>query len=274
MNPVSTQPTRIVDTAQSIPAVETVPVADINVDETVQRGLIPARLKKLAEELDLDALGVVTVSQRDNGEYVVIDGQHRLAALKEHEMGEWDLTCNVYRHLTLAQEAALFRRLNDTRKITSYDDYSKGLVEGDPEIVAINGIVQRHGLKVRNYGHDGTVTCVTKIRQLYQSKDGLPAGQNLDEALEVSLGAWGQKAAAVEKSLLGGIALVLRKHPDIDKRSLTEGLAKFGGGAAGVLGKARLFKEVKAASIEKLCGEVIVENYNKRRRQGKLDSVL
>lgn len=266
-----TPATRIVENAESVPTVEHIRADQIKIDERVQRALIPARAKKLTDELDLDALGVVTVSLRDSGIYVAIDGQHRIAALLANEMGEWEVICNVYRKLSTAQEAALFRRLNDTRKITAYDDYTKGLVEGDPEIVAINGIVQQHGLKVGTYGGDGWITAVTKLRKLYQAKDGLPAGENLNEALDVAIKAWGPVYSAMEQSVLGGLALVLRKYPEADRASLIEGLAKFGGGPAGILGKGRLLREIKSSSVERLCAEVIVETYNKRRRTGKLD---
>ena len=232
--------------------------------------MIPARLKKLTDQLDLDALGVITVSDRGNGEYVAIDGQHRIAALLANDMGEWQISCNIYKGLSLAQEAALFRRLNDTRKITAWDDYQKALVEEDPEALAIDHIVRQHGLKVATNSSDGNITCVTKLRQLYQSKDGLPAGENLSEALGIAMEAWGPKSTAVEKSILGGIAFVLRAYPEIDRQALAVTLGKFAGGPANLLGKARLMKEIRSGSVERLVASVIVGAYNKSRRRGKL----
>lgn len=273
MSPV----TRIVERKESAPHVADIRADRIIIDERVQRSLIPARLKKLTDTLDLDALGVITVSERDDGDLIAIDGQHRLAALLAHDMGEWEVTCHVYRKLTLAQEAALFRRLNDTRKITPYDDYSKGLVEGDPECRAIEKILRKHDLQLSPYGADGRPTCVSKMRQLYQPrpKEHLKAGENLDETLGLAIEVWGNVYPAMEKSILGGLGFVLRVYPDANRKSLAEALAKFPGGPQGLLAKGRMMREIRPGSVERLVAAIIVEAYNKRfRGRGKLTPLL
>lgn len=263
--------TKITKGMRKKPRIEQVQASRLSVDENVQRDLIPARVKALAAKLDLDALGIFTVSERDDGQLVVLDGQHRLAALVSHDMDEWEVTCHIYRGLEEAQEAALFRRLNDTRAITPYDDFSKGLVEGDPEALAIDAICQKHGLSVTHYGGDGHVTCIRKLRQLYISNNGVANGAILDDALSVVLDAWGVHYPAVEKSILGGTAIVLSAYgKEIDRGKLVEKLAKEKGGPSGLLGRARMLKEMRTASVERLVASVIVGTYNKGRSTGKL----
>src|SRR6187549_648827 len=46
-----------------------------------QRALNPRKVKAIAKELDPDALGVLTVSRREDGSLVIIDGQQRQGAL-------------------------------------------------------------------------------------------------------------------------------------------------------------------------------------------------
>jgi hypothetical protein len=263
--------TRITKGSRKKPRIVPVRADRLTVVERVQRGLIPARAKALAGKLDLDALGIFTVSERNDGQLVVLDGQHRLEALLIHDMGEWEVTCHIYRGLSEAQEAALFRRLNDTRKITPFDDFDKGLVEGDPEALAINAICQKHGLQVTHYGADGHITCIQKLRQLYVSSNGLPSGAILDDALGLVLEAWGVHYPAVEKSILGGVAIVLSAYgKEIDRGKLVEKLAKEKGGASGLLGRARMLREIRTTSVERLVASVIVGTYNKGRGSGKL----
>jgi len=63
------------------PEVLEIAASKLTTDERVQRGLIPGTGDAPAEALDLDSIGVITVSQRSPKELVIIDGQHRIAAL-------------------------------------------------------------------------------------------------------------------------------------------------------------------------------------------------
>lgn len=266
--------TKITKGSRRKPKILNIPAKQIRVDPEVQRQLIPARVSKLTEAMDLDGLGIITVSERGKGDLIALDGQHRIAALEQLGMGEWEVTCHVYSGLSKAQEAALFRRLNDTRKITPYDDFSKGLVEGDEECLAINEIIESHGLRVAGYGSDGTITCVSKLRQLYESKNGRADGAVLADALTDSLAAWGVRYAAVEKNILGGLALVHRTYgSEVDRPALVNKLSKYKGGAAGLLGTARQLKDLRSASMERLVAAVIVEVYNRGRRSGQLEAL-
>jgi hypothetical protein len=70
-----------------------------------QRNVDMLRIKKIAKDFDPKKVGVLTVSHR-NGEYWIIDGQHRLVTLKTLGYHVW--TCEVFRGLTYIEEAKLF----------------------------------------------------------------------------------------------------------------------------------------------------------------------
>lgn len=249
------------------PFIKEIPAQQIKVDPRVQRALIPTRVKALADKLDLDALGILLVSRRAKGDYYVLDGQHRLEALKHHDLGEWEVTCNVYDGLSLAQEAEFFRRHNDTRAITPYDDFEKGLLAGDEECLDINRILGKNGFKMASSGRDGVISAVVKTREIYRWDDG----KILDATLSILVGAWGHRAASVEKPILGGVAKVLRIYgPELDRSKLIQKLAKNTGGASGVLGKARALRDIYAESVESLVAKVVVGIYNQGRRTGRL----
>lgn len=266
--------TKITKGSRRKPKMMKIAAQDIHVDPTVQRKLIPARVRAIADHMDIDALGVFTVSDRGAGNYVALDGQHRLVAMERVGIGEWEVDCKVYVGLSVEQEAAIFRRLNNTRRITAWDDFSKGLIEGDSECVAINNICEQHGLKVTSSGRDGTITCISKLRQTYASKNGRPDGELLSDVLEDSIAAWGHTYPGVEKSILGGLAIVHRTYgKGFDRAALINKLAKFTGGPSGLLGKARSQQEFSSGSLERLVAEIIVTLYNKSRRAGKLEAL-
>lgn len=249
---------------------KTIAVKDLHIDPTVQREIVPTRVNDLATEMDLDGLGVVVVSDRGNKRYFVLDGQHRIAALMQLGFGDWEVNCLVYSGLKIEQEAAIFRRLNNTRKITPFDDFTKGLVEKDPECLHINQIVTRHGFSVSKGGGDGSLTCVSRARKVYK-RDG---GKTLDQTLATVSAAWGDAYPGVEKDILGGLALLHEKYGgQLDRGSLVKKLSKFQGGPSGLLGTAKAARAVKAGSIEKLVFDVVLTEYNKGKRSGRLTNL-
>lgn len=58
-----------------------VPIAQMKVNPLAQRELNQARVDKLAANFDPEQIGTPTVNHRD-GAYYIIDGQHRIEALK------------------------------------------------------------------------------------------------------------------------------------------------------------------------------------------------
>lgn len=249
--------------------VEEVQVNDIHIDPTVQRQIIPARVKAIAETLDLDAIGIVTLSKRANGDYYVLDGMHRLEALKLRDLGDWKVKSHVYCGLLRPEEAGLFRRLNNARMVTTYDDFSKGVLEGDKECVAIDSIVASVGLRVAPYQSEGTVAAVQALRHAYRIDNGV----TLLATLTTSIAAWGHDPDGVSAAIISGLSLVFKTYPGIDKSVLINKLSKYPSGAAGVIGQARGLKQMKRASTARLIGAVIVECYNRGRRTGALESL-
>jgi hypothetical protein len=255
------------------PKMTKMPAASISTDDRFQRDLIPSRVRRIAAELDLDGIGIITTSRRNgaSGAVVVIDGQHRLAALAHHEMSEWGVECREYSGLTLEQEAALFRRLNDTRRITAYDDFKAGLVAGDPECKSIVRIAREAGFKVKDTSHDGYICCVSALRYVYRQEGG---AEILARTLEDARAAWGTTAAGVEKDLVRGLALLHQTYGDeIDRPALIKKLAKAAGGPSTIIGSARGLKQTLHASIARCVAMVIVGLYNKGRRSGTLSAL-
>jgi len=245
-----------------------IPVGEMVVDHRVQRErILPARVKELRAKFDPDLLGVMTVSTRANGETVVIDGMHRREVLLQLGLPDWPAECKVYVNLTLNEEAALFRALNNTRKVSAYDNFRTGVTEGAAEEVAIYQIVKAAGLSLTNVSADGGIACVAALREAYRVDDG----KSLRAALNVAVSAWGATAIAVEGPIVRGLAIFFEHHgASVDTAVLIEKLSKFPGGAGNLLGRARSLREIRTASIPRLIAAVVVTVYNKSRRTGQL----
>lgn len=248
-------------------SIQQIPVRNLIIDPLVQRQPpTEARVRQLVANFDLDRMGIITVSKRKGGTLAVLDGQTRLAALADLDLEDWEATCNVYTGLTEAEEAHLFRILNNTRKPTPYDDFKVGITEGDPECLSIMVIVTRHGLKLCSNSQDGGIACISTLRQSFRA-----GADSLDRALETAKAAWGLRADAMLGSIVRGLAIVHETYGDeVDRPSLIKKLAKCQGGPAGLVGNARAARYLRSAPITRLCAAAIVSVYNKGRRNGAL----
>lgn len=235
-------------------------------DERVQRSLRPVRVRALAANLDLDGIGVITVSRRADGRLVILDGQHRIQALIDAGMGEWPVTCRVYHGLDVAREAALFRVLNNTSKTTAIEDLIKGITAGDPESVAISHIAARNNLWIALQSGEGLISCAAAMRKIYRSSAGTgPAA--LGFALHIATSAWGTHSDAVEGHIVSGLGTVyLRYGEEVDRAALIRKLAKYRGGAPGLLGQAKSLRAMRPATVGRCVAMIVVDIYNNGRR--------
>lgn len=247
---------------------------DLRIHPKAQRAIVPSSLRKIVDDLDLDAIGTLHgVEYTINGKNAVwiVDGQHRLQSLLHHGLGEWETTVQVHHSVKDdAAASALFLRLNRRAPVSSFDTYQNELRAGHPVAVGVHEIVSAHGLKVDSYVHDGAVTCVGALKKLYAKDDGV----SLNRTLSVVLDAWGPVASSVEGKLMEGLGAVIAKYAgEIDQAALVKKLAKYPGGASGVQGNAKGLRNVRGASLANCVAEIIIGAYNKGRRSGQLGDV-
>ena len=93
----------------------TVKPDDLRVDMTYQRSVSDSRVSSICRNFNQQALGIVTLSIRENGELFIIDGQHRVEALKKMGKGNIQINAIVLFDLTVQDEANLFLIMNDNR---------------------------------------------------------------------------------------------------------------------------------------------------------------
>ncbi len=124
-----------------------VPIALMRVSPRAQRDLNQARVDELAARFDMEQLGTPVISHRD-GHFYLIDGQHRIEALKAIGHGGRQVQCWTYQGLTEGGEAAMFLTLNDTLTVGAYPRFKVAVQAGRPEETDIDRIVRAQGLRI------------------------------------------------------------------------------------------------------------------------------
>lgn len=248
-------------------SVDHLPFNSLALDPEYQRELIPARVKHLVENWNLEDVGAITVSVRtgDPKRAYVIDGQHRYRAAMELGLGSTKVMCHVYRGLTKEEEARKFLTANDSRAVKPFDKYRAGLVSGDPVATGTRDVVEANGWRVTGQAGDGQIACVGQLMKLYERDPAL-----LEDTLKVTTETWGTKAGAVEAPILGGLSIVLgRFNGELDRAALAKKLAKSGSPST-LLGDAKGYAEYTKGTVRRSVAEIVLTIYNKGRRSGQL----
>ena len=245
----------------------------LRVHPFAQRDVVPSKLKKLMVELDLDAIGVLhAVEYAINGQSAkwIIDGQHRWRALIDHGLGEWHVEVKIHLDVTDdARASALFLKLNDRAIVSPFGKFANEVKAGVPAAVGVVQIVHARNLRAAACPGDGNVRCVTALKKVYDF-DG---GKALALTLETVVAAWGRTEAAVDGKIIEGVGLVHCTYTNgsIDLAVLAKKLAKYPGGAAGLLGDAKGLRQFRTASMPRCVAEKVIEAYNVGRKAGRLD---
>src|SRR3990170_4272390 len=142
----------------------------IRVSPKAQRDFIQHWADKIFSEFSLEKFGTPEVSQRD-GQYYIIDGQHRIYALKQWLGKGWEdqmLECWVSTGLSEKVEADRFLALNNRLKIAAFASF-KISVTGCREIeTKIESIVNSEQLLISREKVQGAIMAVGTLIRAYK----------------------------------------------------------------------------------------------------------
>lgn len=246
------------------PVIKKVKASETIVDLIVQRDLDMRRVRSMAGEIRLEAIGTLCVSKRDNGDLAVIDGGHRRAALIEAGEGDTPVNAEVYSGLTLADEAALFRYRNNTQKVGYHDRFRVRLIEGEETAVEVEALAKKHGWAViaDPSSNDPILLSVKKLEQLFLMDEDVA-----DLTLEVVTRAWGYNYDAVDYRILDGLSRFLKRYwKDVDEVDLAVKLS--GLNPSTLISRGQGLRESIATSQGMAIAELITEAYNKGKKHG------
>lgn len=269
------------------------PVADPGTEEWLPINLLVAfpgvsqrtfrepRAKELASTFDPLMLGVVHVNLRPNGVYSIIDGQHRVGAMRLLGWHDRKVRCQLYRGLPVEKEAAMFIGLNNSTDVTALETFPVALTSGEAATVAINNILEKYGWRVGSSNRNGNFSAVRAARSVYEGRRARAKGtafkahvdgpSALDATFATLTAAWGHDTNAAGAMIVQGLGLFFMRYSfNVDRVALERRLAAYAGGPAGLLGAARALSQYRSVTVPQAVAEVVTDLYNKGRRSGML----
>jgi hypothetical protein len=240
-------------------------VGDLWVDPNVQRSLRKARVTNMADNFDPHALGVLTTSYRSPKRIHIIDGQHRYRAA-EQAAYTGTIQTMEYHGLSIPEEAAKFRQLNDSEKVTRVDQFLISCIEENPDALRLARYLAEHGWTIGTSGAEARMSAIGSLERVYAISP-----EAADATLAVLTTAFGHRPAAVKGALVEGLGRMLAKYGrDVDLDDLAKRLSGVPGGPEGLIGNARGRSLTRTGNLSKEIARVIVGLYNQRRRTSAL----
>lgn len=246
-------------------------VDEMFVDQSYQRVCDVVRARKMSADWDRRLAGIIEVSDRGEGvrpRYALVDGQHRWAAagfLKSPPV----LVANVHEGLTVADEAALFDKLNRQRKQPSpWDHWRARRAAGDLTVLGIERTAAAKGLEVSDRVRDGSLWCISTLEKITASAGGL---ELLAAVLTVLTSAYGTQRSAFEAPVVHGTSMVLHTFDErCDVNRLIAALTEIP--PQRIRQQASIMRDAgTSGSLAKLAAVAIANQYNRQSGGGRLN---
>ena len=244
-----------------------IPIAEMRVSPKSQREFRKSHAEEYAADFDLEALGYPVVSMRD-GHYWIVDGQHRIEALKMIGWGDQSIQCECYEGLAEADEADLFLRRDTRRAIRPFDKFRIALTAGREVETDIERTVAAQGLKISQDSAEGSIAAIAALRRV--AALGGPAVLGRD--LRILRDSFAGDSSAFHAELISGVGRVCQRYNGaLDDRVAVERLSALRGGAAALVRKANSYKEKTGRPKDDCIAAAVVDVINAGRGGKKLD---
>lgn len=123
----------------------------LKIDRRYQREISGAgttHINRIVREFSWSLYQPIVVSERPDGTYAVIDGQHRAAAAKKHPLIT-DLPCYIIEAPDMATQARIFAQVNSRRLgLTSQQKFWAAHAAGEEVAVAVNKVCREAGVTI------------------------------------------------------------------------------------------------------------------------------
>lgn len=258
------------------------PASSIGTDRRVNTreidlGWIAAKSKP--EVFDWNFLGTVSVSEREDGSRIAVDGQHRLALVDAIGEPGVDMKCEVFIGLTLAQEAALFIGLNASRTVRAVSLFLAQVTMGDPLCTEVLQIVRDCSWDITTTQTRGSLGCVKALTRIHsadiaRNTAGGFTPRALRDTLTLITTAWKQHEQSGHESLITGLGTVMVRDGQVIHDDVTTGitgmdrllgvLEKSGPDPSGLLQTAKAFQgtRIPQVSLPKAISQVVSNSWN------------
>jgi hypothetical protein len=238
-----------------------VPIGQMRIPPALvtQREFRKAHGDRIAAELDLNKLGYPIINHRD-GNYWVLDGQHRVYALKQFGFGEQDtVDCEVYEGLSDAEMADIFLGRDARKPIPLYDKFHVACTALRRRELDIQRAVESNGQKISRNKEDG-ISAVGALGSVYDRCGDVVLGQVVRT---INLGFSGD-ALAFDRAVIEGLGLVFNRYNGkTNEKQLGGRLSELRHGARELLRKAEAIRERTGNQKKQCVAAAVVDIYNK-----------
>jgi len=247
-------------------SIQQVRLGAMYVSDLAQRKRNDGRVDYLFAHFDLDRVGYPVVNKRDE-RYYIIDGQHRVEALKRWLGKDWErceIPCMVYSNLNVQDEAEMFLRLNDVLNVRSFDKFKTAVAAGRDTETKIYKTVEKEGMHISESGAPGTIKSVSSLRKVYTRS----TEQVLGRTIRVIRDAYGD--AGFEAKVIDGIGHFCHRYNGVLNEAMAiEKLGDVRGGVKGLLNRAEQLRLRTGSSTAVCVAAAAVDIYNSGKGGGK-----
>lgn len=178
-----------------------------------QRDVNQARVAAMLDNWDENAAKGVLVSRRADGTLFVIDGQHRREAQWQRGGPQQRVHCIVVAGLSLADEAALFVKINTKRGAVNTNTVAKAQVTADdPRFAQIMDVLcfseLSYSFNGKGKAAPGVIRCWGALVTIFD----LGGTELLTRVLAFARGAWGGDPASLDARTLKAVAAFIRRY--------------------------------------------------------------
>lgn len=225
-----------------------------------QRRFRKAHGDRLAAELDLCKLGLPVVNLRD-GIYWIVDGQHRVYALRQNEFKDELLECQVYEDLTDSEMADVFLGADDRKPVHPYDKFHIACTAGHDRELTIQRCVETQRLKIAQSSVEGgSISAIAALGKVFDRSGDTVLGQ----VLRVLRDGYGGDPKAFDAAVIDGVGLVFARYEArVNEKELTRACEESTGGARGLLRRAEGQRQRTGNQKTQCVAATVVEIYNK-----------
>lgn len=242
-----------------------VPIESMTTSPAAQRKFSKHQAESYAADFKLESLGYPVLNKRD-GRWYVVDGQHRIAALRLIGFGDLKIECECYFELSERDEADLFLERNERRNVAPFDKFRVALTAGREREHAVNDVVIASGLRIAQGGTHDTVAAVTALIDVYEHGGGI----TLQRALSILRDAFGGARPAFSADLIRGLGLVCQRYNGaFDDRVAVDKLAR--ASLQALLAQASILRRATARPQAECIAAAVIELMNRGRGGHKLE---
>ena len=195
--------------------VKQVPLAQLKVDLRVQRDIKEHNLRKLTANFEPALIGVIIVSEREDGSLWVADGQTRVAAARANGM-TGTITAIVYTGLSLQEEARLFLGHNAKSSVRALDKLRVSWSADELHALDIERALNAAGFSFRRGSRLRPAFAAGALIKAHR----LTGGANLERTMRVLNDAWPTDENAAHGVLILSVAQFLDLHKAVDPERL------------------------------------------------------